>query len=178
MSAAVLEVNPTLCLGIDSEFAMIESVMTVIHDSNIAPNMSKPVLADLLGLIFITRSSSYWFMPFDYSYLLGLIFITGSGICLLGLFFITRGGNYWFTLFDYSCLLGLIFITGSGIYWFMLFDYYSCVVALFLVTFMECFWLVWGGAGAFKNFSNRGGGHQAAGLLLVRAGQAPRRLLS
>mmetsp|Transcript_2123 Transcript_2123/g.6340 ORF Transcript_2123/g.6340 Transcript_2123/m.6340 type:complete len:105 (-) Transcript_2123:406-720(-) len=104
MSAAVLEVNPTLCLGIDSEFAMIESVMTVIHDSKMAPNMSKPVLAGVL-----------------------------CGV---------------------SYLIGLIFVTRSGIYWFTLFDYYSCVVALFLVTFMECFWLVWGGAGAFKNFYN------------------------
>mmetsp|Transcript_11047 Transcript_11047/g.25100 ORF Transcript_11047/g.25100 Transcript_11047/m.25100 type:complete len:639 (+) Transcript_11047:55-1971(+) len=94
-----------LCLGIDSEFAMIESVMTVVHDSKIAPNMSKPVLAAI--------------------------------VC---------GSSY---------LLGLIFVTRGGIYWFTLFDYYSCVVAMFFVTFMEVFWLMWGGGGSFDIFAAR-----------------------
>eukprot|EP00411_Alexandrium_monilatum_P126270 CAMPEP_0175634974 /NCGR_PEP_ID=MMETSP0097-20121207/1452_1 /TAXON_ID=311494 /ORGANISM="Alexandrium monilatum, Strain CCMP3105" /LENGTH=203 /DNA_ID=CAMNT_0016940597 /DNA_START=1 /DNA_END=612 /DNA_ORIENTATION=- len=92
-----------LCLGIDSEFAMIESVMTVIHDANIAPNMSKPMLAALV-----------------------------CGI---------------------SYLLGLVFVTQSGIYWFTLFDYYSCVVAMYFVTFMEVFWLMWGDEAIFDNFA-------------------------
>jgi len=92
-----------LCLGIDSEFAMIESVMTVIHDAKLAPNLSKPQLAGV--------------------------------VC---------GVSY---------LVGLIFVTRGGIYWFQLFDYYTCVVAMFFVTFMECFWLMWGDSKTFANFS-------------------------
>uniref|UniRef100_A0A7S1RMK9 Uncharacterized protein n=1 Tax=Alexandrium catenella TaxID=2925 RepID=A0A7S1RMK9_ALECA len=94
-----------LCLGIDSEFAMIESVMTVIHDSKIAPNLPKPALAGI--------------------------------VC---------GVSY---------LLGLIFVTRAGIYWFELFDYYTCVVAMFFVTFMEVFWFMWGDAKTFENFSTQ-----------------------
>lgn len=94
-----------LCLGIDSEFAMIESVMTVIHDSGMAGNTSKPMLAGI--------------------------------VC----------GVSW--------LLGLIFITRGGIYWFELFDYYTCVVALFFVTFMECFWVMWGDDRIFASFKER-----------------------
>eukprot|EP00929_Paragymnodinium_shiwhaense_P095087 TRINITY_DN5604_c0_g1_i2.p1 TRINITY_DN5604_c0_g1~~TRINITY_DN5604_c0_g1_i2.p1 ORF type:complete len:638 (+),score=147.03 TRINITY_DN5604_c0_g1_i2:94-2007(+) len=90
-----------LCLGIDSQFAMVESVMTVIYDAKIT-NMRKPALAAIL--------------------------------C---------GG---------SCLLGLVFVTRGGIYWFSLFDYYSCVISMFFVTFMECFWLMWGSPQTFENF--------------------------
>merc|ERR1719401_3003662 len=57
-----------ICLGIDSEFAMLESVMTVVHDSGYAPGLSKPKLAAIicgvsyvLGLIFITKGGIYWF---------------------------------------------------------------------------------------------------------------------
>lgn len=94
-----------LCLGIDSEFAMIESVMTVVHDSGMAPNMSKPKLAGM--------------------------------IC----------GISW--------LMGLIFITRGGIYWFQLFDYYTCICALFFVTFMECFWVMWGDPRLFASIQAR-----------------------
>jgi len=93
-----------LCLGIDSEFAMVESVMTVIHDSEMLPaRVTKPMLAAL--------------------------------VC---------GVSY---------LVGLIFVTKSGIYWFTLFDYYSCVVAMFFVTFMEVFWLMWGDSTTYTNFA-------------------------
>lgn len=92
-----------LCLGIDSEFAMIESVMTVLHDSGAAPNMSKPVMAGI--------------------------------VCGL------------------SYVLGLVFITRGGIYWFTLFDYYSCVVVLFFVTFMEVFWLMWADDNTYADFA-------------------------
>mmetsp|Transcript_136806 Transcript_136806/g.424925 ORF Transcript_136806/g.424925 Transcript_136806/m.424925 type:complete len:644 (+) Transcript_136806:90-2021(+) len=94
-----------LCLGIDSEFAMIESVMTVIHDSNMAPNLSKPVLAAI--------------------------------VC---------GVSY---------VLGLVFVTQAGVYWFNLFDNYSCIVAMYFVTFMEVFWLMWGDDAIYENFATR-----------------------
>lgn len=94
-----------LCLGIDSQFAMIESVMTVIHDSKMADGLSKPMLAAV--------------------------------VC----------GASWF--------MGLIFVTRGGIYWFELFDYYTCVVAMFFVTFMEVFWLTWGDPELYETFARR-----------------------
>jgi len=71
------------CLGIDSQFAMVESVMTVLHDAKIGNNLSKPVLAGivcgvnfLLGLVFMTRAGIHWFTMFDnYSALLALFFV-------------------------------------------------------------------------------------------------------
>jgi len=85
-------------LGIDSEFAMIESVMTVIKDSGYAGDMSHPKLAAI--------------------------------VC---------GVSY---------MLGLIFITDAGIYWFNLFDYYSCVVVMFFVCGLECYGLMWAASGS------------------------------
>jgi len=83
-----------LCLGIDSEFGMIESIVTVIEDAKVT-KMKTPAIAGI--------------------------------VC----------GISWF--------FGLIFLTKGGIYWFQLFDYYTCVIAMFFVTLMECFWLMWGG---------------------------------
>jgi SNF family Na+-dependent transporter len=91
-----------ICLGIDSEFAMLESVMTVIHDAGWGGNLSKPKLAAV--------------------------------VC---------GVSYF---------LGLIFITRGGIYWFNLFDYYSCIVALFFVTLMECIGVMWSDKALFPMF--------------------------
>jgi SNF family Na+-dependent transporter len=94
-----------LCLGIDSEFAMIESVMTVLKDSGVAGNMSHPKLAAI--------------------------------VC---------GVSYF---------IGLIFITDAGIYWFNLFDYYSCVVVMFFVCGLECFGLMFAGGGsAYHRFKS------------------------
>jgi len=90
-----------LCLGIDSQFAMVESVMTVIHD--LGGGMSKPMLAAV--------------------------------ICFA------------------EFMIGLIFVTKGGIYWFNLFDYYSCVVALFFVTGMECYGLMWSDKKVYPEFA-------------------------
>lgn len=90
-----------LSLGIDSQFAMVESVMTVLHDLGLG--LSKPVLSAI--------------------------------VC---------GVSY---------LLGLIFVTKGGIYWFNLFDYYTCVVALFFVTAMECYGLMWSDPKIFPRFN-------------------------
>mmetsp|Transcript_26293 Transcript_26293/g.55854 ORF Transcript_26293/g.55854 Transcript_26293/m.55854 type:complete len:646 (+) Transcript_26293:59-1996(+) len=91
-----------LCLGIDSQFAMVESVMTVLHDSGIFGKISKPKLAAI--------------------------------VC---------GVSY---------LIGMIFVTRGGVYWFNLFDYYTCVVAMFFVTFMECMGLMWCDQTLFPRF--------------------------
>eukprot|EP00401_Gymnodinium_catenatum_P062966 CAMPEP_0117503806 /NCGR_PEP_ID=MMETSP0784-20121206/24524_1 /TAXON_ID=39447 /ORGANISM="" /LENGTH=633 /DNA_ID=CAMNT_0005299143 /DNA_START=63 /DNA_END=1964 /DNA_ORIENTATION=+ len=76
------------CLGVDSQFAMVEGVMTVLHDAGVGHSLPKWQLTAL--------------------------------VC----------GVSW--------LLGLIFVTRAGVYWFNLFDYYSCVIAMFVVTFVEC----------------------------------------
>jgi len=94
-----------LSLGIDSQFAMVESVMTVIHDSGITGDMSKPVLAAILCLV--------------------------SWVC------------------------GLIFVTKGGIYWFNTFDYYTCVIAMFFVTALECIGLMWIKKDAWKDFKSK-----------------------
>jgi len=56
-------------------------------------------------------------------------------------------------LCSFSFVLGLIFVSRAGIYWFGMFDYYACVVSMFFVTFMECFWLMWGDDVCFKRFA-------------------------
>lgn len=77
------------CLGIDSQFAMVESVMTVIHDAKIGGNLPKSAVCGIVcGVSWV-----------------------------LGIF---------------------LFTTRAGLYWFNLFDYYTCVVAMFFVTIMEC----------------------------------------
>jgi len=94
-----------LCLGVDSQFAMVESVMTVIHDSGITGKMSKPVLAAI--------------------------------VCLV----------------SWAC--GLIFVTRGGIYWFNTFDYYTCVIALFVACALECVGLMWIKKDAWKDFKSK-----------------------
>jgi len=90
------------CLGLDSQFAMVESVMTVISDSKVFPRMTKPQLAGLV-----------------------------CGV---------------------SFLIGLIFMTRGGIYWFTLFDYYSCVAVMFVVCMMECIGMTWADRNILNDF--------------------------
>jgi len=94
-----------LCLGIDSQFAMVESVVTVLSDAGIGRGMSRPQLSGV--------------------------------VCVV------------------SYLLGLIFVTRGGIYWFELMDSYSCVVAMFFVTGMECFGVGWFNRSAWLGFKHR-----------------------
>mmetsp|Transcript_90739 Transcript_90739/g.228209 ORF Transcript_90739/g.228209 Transcript_90739/m.228209 type:complete len:619 (+) Transcript_90739:86-1942(+) len=85
------------CLGIDSQFAMVESVMTVLIDSNLTGGLSKPVLAGivcgvsaLLGLVFMTKGGIYWFTFFDYYTCVASIFF----VCLMecvGLMWVNKG---------------------------------------------------------------------------------------
>lgn len=94
-----------LCLGIDSQFAMVESIVTVLSDAGVGGGLSRPKLSAV--------------------------------VCVL------------------SYLLGLIFVTRSGIYWFELMDSYSCVVAMFFVTGMECFGVCWFRSSVWLGFRRR-----------------------
>jgi SNF family Na+-dependent transporter len=99
---AILFFITLLCLGIDSQFAMVESVMTVLIDAGFGAKMPRPAFAGI--------------------------------VCFV------------------SYIIGLVFVTRGGIYWFELFDYYSCLVALFVVTVAECIGLMWIGRGAWPSF--------------------------
>jgi len=94
-----------LCLGIDSQFAMVESVITVLNDAGIGKNVSKPVFAAI--------------------------------VC----------GVSWF--------IGLPFITRGGIYWFNMFNNYTCVVALFGVCFFELVGVMWLNASTWQTFKSK-----------------------
>jgi len=102
---AILFFVMLLCLGIDSEFAMVESVMTVLYDAGWGSKMPRPMFAAL--------------------------------ICVV------------------SYIIGLIFVTRGGIYWFQLFDYYTCVVSMFFVTAIECCGLMWYRRGTWVSFRER-----------------------
>eukprot|EP00928_Gymnodinium_smaydae_P017048 TRINITY_DN16488_c0_g1_i1.p1 TRINITY_DN16488_c0_g1~~TRINITY_DN16488_c0_g1_i1.p1 ORF type:complete len:686 (-),score=80.15 TRINITY_DN16488_c0_g1_i1:205-2208(-) len=82
-----------LSLGIDSQFAMVETVVTVLSDAGWSGNLSRPKLSGIVCLV---------------SYLIGLIFVC-------------RGGIYWFSLFDNYCSLLVMFcVTGlecAGLMW-------------------------------------------------------------
>lgn len=95
------------CLGIDSQFAMVESVMTVLHDAKVGEmlNLGKEQFAAVI-----------------------------CAVC-------------WF--------LGLPFMLRSGVYWFNLYDYFSCNVALFLVTFLECFAIAWANSSIWPNYTDK-----------------------
>jgi len=94
---AVLFFIMLLALGIDSQFAMVESVVTVLSDAGLQDRLSRPALSGI--------------------------------VCLV------------------SYALGLVFVTRGGIYWFNLFDNYSCLLVLFVVTGLECLGLTWTSAG-------------------------------
>merc|ERR1712039_987109 len=45
--------------------------------------------------------------------------------------------------------------TRGGIYWFNMFDYYTCVVAMFFVTCLECVGLMWGSRDTWLDFAGK-----------------------
>lgn len=102
---AILFFIMLLCLGIDSQFAMVESVMTVLCDAGIGKGIPRELFAAMIC------ASSY--------------------------------------------VIGLIFITKGGIYWFQLFDYYTCVVSMFFVTALECAALMWSRSSVWLGFAER-----------------------
>jgi hypothetical protein len=102
-----------LCLGIDSQFAMCESVITVAHDAGVEDWLTKRTGINVTKGRFI------------------------AGFCL------------------FAWALGLIFCTRAGLYWFNLFDNYTCVVAMFFVTLMECLGLMWMNPETYPAFVRR-----------------------
>mmetsp|Transcript_100856 Transcript_100856/g.289913 ORF Transcript_100856/g.289913 Transcript_100856/m.289913 type:complete len:642 (-) Transcript_100856:419-2344(-) len=94
-----------LSLGIDSQFAMIESIVTVCADAGLDKRLRRPVLAGI--------------------------------VCLV------------------EFCIGLVFVTRGGIYWFRLFDNYSCLIALFFVAAMEAIGLTWSDANLWAAFKRR-----------------------
>ncbi|CAE8625331.1 unnamed protein product [Polarella glacialis] len=94
---AILFFVMLLCLGIDSQFAMLESVVSVLSEAGVGRKFSRPVLSGM--------------------------------VCLV------------------SYLIGLIFVCRGGLYWFNLLDTYTSVLALFVVTCLECVGLTWASEG-------------------------------
>ena len=61
-----------ICLGVDSQFAMVETVLTALNDMGILASLSKPrksalicCLMGAIGLIFVTRVGLHWLELFD-----------------------------------------------------------------------------------------------------------------
>ncbi|CAE8699576.1 unnamed protein product [Polarella glacialis] len=94
---AILFFVMLLCLGIDSQFAMLESVVSVLFEAGWGRKVSRPVLSGV--------------------------------VCLV------------------SYLIGLIFVCRGGLYWFNLLDTYTSVLALFVVTGLECLGITWASNG-------------------------------
>lgn len=64
---AVLFFVMVICLGVDSQFAMVETVLTGLHDAGILPTWSKAQRSGLvcaamalIGLVFVTRGGLHW----------------------------------------------------------------------------------------------------------------------
>jgi len=110
---AILFFVMLLCLGIDSQFAMCESVVTVLRDAGVDRAIERRIGYSLPKPVFT------------------------AALCTI------------------SYLLGLVFVTRAGVYWFQLFDYYTCVVAMFFVTLLECFGLTWYNNATWQTFALR-----------------------
>ncbi len=61
-----------LCLGVDSQFAMVETVLTALNDAGVMASLSKPQKSAvvclgmaLIGLLFVTRAGMHWLELFD-----------------------------------------------------------------------------------------------------------------
>jgi len=61
-----------ICLGVDSQFAMVETVLTSLNDAGVMPGLSKPQKSAVvcfamgcLGLLFVTRAGMHWLELFD-----------------------------------------------------------------------------------------------------------------
>ena len=82
-----------LCLGVDSQFAMVETVLTALNDAKCCSRLPKPAKAALVCTL----------------------------MCAIGLLFVTRGGLHWLDLFDsFACnvtlfLVGLLECIAIGV---------------------------------------------------------------
>ena len=78
-----------ICLGVDSQFAMVETVLTALNDANVLPGLSKPkksalvcTLMGLIGLVFVTRAGLHWLDLFDTFSVNVTLFIVGAFECI------------------------------------------------------------------------------------------------
>ena len=82
-----------ICLGVDSQFAMVETVLTALNDARFLPTWSKAQRAALVC----------------------------SGMALVGLLFVTRAGLHWLDLFDTFSVTITLFLCGAleciGVCW-------------------------------------------------------------
>ncbi len=86
---AVLFFVMLLCLGIDSQFSMVETVLSALGDSEVLPQLTRAqraaavcTLMFLLGLVFVTRGGLHWVNLVD-SYSANLtLFMIGAIECV------------------------------------------------------------------------------------------------
>ena len=78
-----------VCLGVDSQFAMVETVLTALNDAKIMPHRSKALksamvclLMGLIGLLFVTRAGLHWLDIFDTFAVTITLFICGALECV------------------------------------------------------------------------------------------------
>lgn len=90
---AVLFFVMVICLGVDSQFAMVETVLTGLQDAAVLPTWSKAQRSALVC----------------------------GGMALIGLVFVTRGGLHWLDLFDTFSVTITLFLCGAiecvGVCW-------------------------------------------------------------
>ena len=86
---AVLFFVMVVCLGVDSQFAMVETVLTALNDAKALPSLSKPTTAALvclvmgmMGLVFVTRAGAHWLDIFDTFAVTITLFICGALECV------------------------------------------------------------------------------------------------
>jgi hypothetical protein len=86
---AVLFFLMLLCLGVDSQFAMVETILTAINDAHILPDLNKPAKSALvcftmmlIGLLFVTRAGLHWLELFDSFAVNVTLFVVGMLECV------------------------------------------------------------------------------------------------
>lgn len=86
---AVLFFLMLLCLGVDSQFAMVETVLTTVNDAKLLPGWSLERVSALvcfvmgvMGLIFVTRGGIHWLELFDSFAANVSLFIVGAFECI------------------------------------------------------------------------------------------------
>jgi len=86
---ALLFFTMLLCLGLDSEFSMVETILTAVDDAGVGQNYPRAVKAAVaclamfgVGLLFVTRGGLHWLELVD-GYAANLtLFIVGGMECL------------------------------------------------------------------------------------------------
>ena len=78
-----------VCLGVDSQFAMVETVLTALNDAQLFPRLSKPLKAAIvcflmciIGLLFVTRAGLHWLDIFNTFAVNVTLFLVGGLECI------------------------------------------------------------------------------------------------